>query len=469
MVPDTRVGNLPCSLGENPTLGFSFMDTRVLVLFLAACGGSPVKTPPNPTPTPTGSTTHASMPDAVALDVAWLDNVRAKGCRDTCCAGHRDEAAVDAVPTPALLDVLEHGEPTARAIVAMSLARRGAPEALDPLVGKLDATEGAWVMHVAISQMVQPCYPIEIVTVPFGRVALESLSKLVGRQFTSADDVRTWRKAHASVWQEPAYFDAHPDRLASLRASDPAGFVRIAIALEPSVASRPSDAELLAAAKRDVGAEKLFAILAPPGEHPSVEDDRAFMWICRHAADFFTAKDAARLATIQHDAEGRGAAFMVRASFAAVAVAAVSPDARTVLEQSYDRETSSAVAAELAARFWDVEIKRLGAAFADTKTSFIIREAILEGLSRRKTAKADLAALIKSSKSRDPFLDVLGALVDAVGKADPAFPAEKLKRDLIPPLKKMSTDASRARDAEELAAKRLTVYGTVLEALGLRK
>jgi hypothetical protein len=443
------------------------MDKRFVALLLVACGGTTVKTPPNPTPAPTGLA--ASIPEAVARDVEWLDAVRVRGCRDTCCAGHRDEAAVDALATPELLDVLEHGAATARAIAAMALARRGAPEALDPLVARLDASEGAWVMHTTVTQMVQPCYPIEIVTVPLGRVALESLSTLVGRQFTSAADARTWRAAHASVWQEPAYFDAHPDRLASLRASDPAGFVRIALALDPHVASRPSDAELLAAAKKDLGAEKLFAILAPPAERPSVEDDRAFMWICRHAADLFAAKDAERLATIQRDAEGRGAAFMVRASFAAVAVAAVSPDARQVLERSYDREASSAVGSELAARFWDVERTRLEKAFRDTKTSFIVREAILEGLSRRKTAKADLAALIKASQSRDAFLDVLGALVDAVGKADPTFPTEKLKRDLIPPLKKNSTDAERARDAELLAAKRLTVYATVLEALGLRK
>jgi hypothetical protein len=376
---------------------------------------------------------------------------------------------VDALPTPALLDVLEHGDPTARAIAAMALARRGAPEALDPLLARLDAAEGAWVMRTTVSQIAQPCYPAEIVTVPLGRVALESLSRLVGRTFASAADARTWRAARASVWQEPAYFDAHPDRLLSLRASDPAGFVRIAIALEPHVASRPQDAELAAAAKRDLGTEGLFALLAPPPQRPTGDEDRAFVWICRHAAELFAAKDAERLAAVQRDAESRGAAFSTRASLAAVAASAVSPDARKILGQSYDRAPSSAVAGELAARFWDVERARLEGAFRDTKTSFVVREAILEGLARRKTAKADLAALVKASSSRDAFLEVLGALVDAVGKSDPAFPAAKLRADLVPPLKKQSTEASRARDEEELAAKRLTVYGTVLEALGLRK
>jgi hypothetical protein len=426
-----------------------------------------VKTSPHPPPAPTGL--PVSIPEPVARDVAYLESARSRGCHDTCCAGHRDEAAIDALPTPALLDVLEHAEPTARAIAAMSLARRGAPEALDPLVARLDVAEGAWVMRTMYGQMVQPCYPTEIVAVPFGRVALESLSRLVGRQFASAADVRTWRAAHHSVWQEPAYFEAHPDRLASLRASDPAGFIRIAIALEPQIVSRPPDAELVALAKRDLGTEGLFAILAAPSERPSADDDRAFMWICRHASDFFSAKDAERLAAIQRDAEGRGAAFDVRASFSAVAVATVSPDARNILTKSYERDPSSAVAGELAARFWDVEQVRLERAFKDMKTSFVVREAILEGISRRKTAKADLTTLLKASPSRDPFLDVLGALVDAVGKADPSFPAAKLRADLIPALKKQATQAQRERDQEEMAAKRLTVYGTVLEALGLRK
>src|SRR5581483_7643362 len=116
-----------------------------VLLLLVACGGPNVKTANDPPPAPAPTGLPASIPEAVARDLAWLDNVRAKGCRDTCCAGHRDEAAVDAVPTPALLDLLEHGETTARAIAAMALARRGAPEALDPLVAKLDALEGAWV------------------------------------------------------------------------------------------------------------------------------------------------------------------------------------------------------------------------------------------------------------------------------------------------------------------------------------
>jgi hypothetical protein len=313
--------------------------------------------------------------------------------------------------------------------------------------------------------VVQPCYPIEIVAVPLGHVALESLGKLVGRTFPSTAAARAWRTTHASVWQEPAYFGAHPDRLASLRTSDPAGFARIAIALDPQTPGRPMDAELVALAKRDLGVEGLFALLAAPLS----DYDPAFIWICRHAADLFSAKDADRLAAIQRDAENQGAAFSGRAAFAAVAASALSPDARKILAQSYDRSPSSAVAGELAARFWDVEHARLEGAFKNTNTSFIVREAILEGLSRRKTAKADLAALMKASPSRDPFLEVLGALVDAVGKADPTFPAAKLRGDLIPKLDKQSTEASRARDQQELAAKRLTVYGTVLEALGLRK